>query len=329
MTLRQFEVFLAVARAKSFRRAAEGLHLSQPALSQHVRELEADLGARLLDRVGRAVYLTDAGRVLEEHATRLFQTLTDARQAIADLQGLQGGTLTIGASTTPGIYVLPGVLGVFRQRYPGIDVTMRLGNSEQVESLVRAGELDLGLIGDHGSRPAEECLAASVADELVLVVGSTHAWARRRDIRREELASQPLLLREPGSATRQVTERALAGAGVSYRAGMVLEHTEAIKQGVLAGLGVAFLSVYAIQGERATGRLRALRVRGFRIVRHFHLIHHERRRLSAAARAFMELLAATASGLASRRGVSPHRPGEARRGLGSRSGRSHEEAPRP
>ena len=128
----------------------------------------------------------------------------------------------------------------------------------------------------------------------MLVVGPTHAWARRREIRPDELAGQPLLLREPGSATRQVTERALAGAGVSYRPGMVLPHTEAIKQGVLAGLGVAFVSVYAIQGELATGRLRPLRVRGLRIVRHFHLIHHERRRLSAAARAFMELFAAAA-----------------------------------
>jgi DNA-binding transcriptional LysR family regulator len=293
MTLRQLEVFLAVARAASFRRAAEALHLSQPALSQHVQELEAELGTRLFDRLGRAVHLTETGRVLDEHATGLFRTLTDARHAIADLQGLQRGILTIGASTTPGIYVLPGVLGVFRQRHPGIDVTLHLGNSEQVASRVRAGEFDLGLVGDHRASPAKEWLAASVADELVLVVGPTHAWARRRDIRPHELAAQPLLLREPGSATRQVTERALADAGISYRAGMVLPHTEAIKQGVLAGLGVAFLSVYAVQGELATGRLRGLRVRGLRIVRHFHLIHHERRRLSAAARAFMELLAAT------------------------------------
>jgi DNA-binding transcriptional LysR family regulator len=303
MTLRQLEVFLAVARARSFRRAAEHLPLSQPALSQHVRELEADLGAQLFDRAGRAIHLTDAGRILEEHATRLLSALTDARRAIADLQGLERGTLTIGASTTPGIYVLPGVLGVFKQRFPGVSVTMRLGNSEQIESLVRAGELDLGLIGDRGRSPAEECLAASVADELVLVVGPQHAWARRRDIRPEELAAQALLLREAGSATRQVTERALAAADVSYRTAMVLEHTEAIKQGVLAGLGVAFLSIHTVRDDLATGRLHALRVRGLRIQRHFHLIHHERRQLSAASRAFMELLATVGS----RHGAARHR----------------------
>jgi DNA-binding transcriptional LysR family regulator len=293
MTLRQFEVFLAVARARSFRRAAETLHLSQPALSQHVQELEGVLGARLFDRLGRAVRLTEAGRIIEEHATRLFATLSDARHAIGDLQGLQRGTLAIGASTTPGIYVLPEVLGVFRQRYPAVEVTLQLGNSEHIETLVRSAELDLGVVG-RGKSPAGASLAARMEDELVLVVGPAHAWARRRDIDPGELASQPLLLREPGSATRQVTERALVSAGVPYRPGMVLPHTEAIKQGVLAGLGVAFVSVYAIQGEKTTGRLRPLRVRGLRIVRHFYLIHHERRRLGTAARAFMELFEAAA-----------------------------------
>jgi DNA-binding transcriptional LysR family regulator len=291
MTLRQFEAFLAVARAKSFRRAAETLHLSQPALSQHVRELEAELGARLFDRLPRSVVLTDAGRVLEEHAARLFATLTDARQAIAELAGLQRGALVIGASTTPGIYVLPPILGVFRQRYPAIDLTLRLGNSESIERLVRANELDLGLVGGHGLAPGEECLTAGLADELVLLVPPAHPWARRRALDPERLAETPLLMREAGSATRQVTERALQRAGIPYRVGLVLEHPEAIKQAVMAGLGVGFLSEHAVRGEVASGRLRPVRLRGLRIVRHFHLIHRESRALGAAARAFVSLLA--------------------------------------
>jgi DNA-binding transcriptional LysR family regulator len=294
VSLRQFEVFLAVARARRFRGAAEVLHLSQPALSQHIAALEKELGTRLFDRLGRSVALTEAGRILEQHSLRLFATLTGAREAIADLRGLKRGSLLVGASTTPGIYVLPGVLGVFRQRYPAIEVTLQLGNSAQVEALVRTGEMDVGVVGDARTSPVEATLAARVEDELVLVVGPTHAWARRRDIAPAELSDQPLLMRASGSATRHVTERALAGARVAYRPGMVLPHTEAIKRGVLAGLGVAFVSVYAIEGEQATGQLRALRVRGLRIVRHFHLIHHARRRLSTAARAFMELFAAAA-----------------------------------
>ncbi len=307
MTLRQFEVFLAIARDRSFRRAAEGLHLSQPAISQHVRELEGELGARLFDRLGRTIHLTEAGRILADHATRLFTTLADARHAIDDLQGLKRGALAIGASTTPGLYVLPEVLGVFRQRYPAIEVSLHLGNSEQIVARIRAGELDLGVVGNSGTGPVAASLAARVEDELVLIVGPTHAWARRRHIAPAELASQPLLQREPGSATRQVTERALAGAGVAYRPGMVLPHTEAIKRGVRAGLGVAFVSVYAIQEEQATGRLCPLRVRGLRIVRYFHLIHHDRRQLSTAGRAFMELFAAVAPARATRRARSKAR----------------------
>jgi DNA-binding transcriptional LysR family regulator len=221
----------------------------------------------------------------------MFATLTDARQAIADLQGLQRGALAIGASTTPGIYVLPGVLGAFRQRYPAVEVSLNIANSKQIVARVHAGEFDLAVVGHRDTNPADASLATCVEDELVLVVGPTHAWAGRHHIAPAELATQPLLLREPGSATRLVTEQALTSAGVAYRPGMILPHTEAIKQGVIAGLGVAFVSICAMQEEQVTGRLRPLRVRGLRIVRTFHLIHHERRSLSTAGRAFTELFA--------------------------------------
>ena len=133
-------------------------------------------------------------------------------------------------------------------------------------------------------------------DELVLIVAPEHAWARRRAIAPDSLADQPLLVREEGSATRSVTERALQRAHVKFRVAMELDHTEAIKQGVMAGLGVAFVSLYAVRGEIAAGRLNAVRLRGVRIQRHFHVIHHEARRVTASARAFMELLDETARG---------------------------------
>ena len=333
MTLRQFEVLLAIARARSFRPAAEALHLSQPALSQHVRELETALGARLFDRLARSVVLTDAGRVLGEHATRLFATLADARQAIQDLRGLERGALTIGASSTPGIYVLPRLLGAFRQRHPGIEITLRLGNSEGIERLVRASELDLGLVGGHQACPGEACLNAGLPDELRLVVPPGHRWASQREIAPERLADEPLLVREPGSATRELTERTLRAAAVRYRQGLVLEHPEAIKQAVLAGLGVAFLSVHAVHGEVATGRLHALRLRGLRLVRHFHLLHHEARTLSASARAFRALLeTARADGLVAPGRRRPGRPpARARRSRASppRKGTTRRASPGP
>ena len=290
ITLRQFEVFLAVARAGSFRAAAEVLHLSQPALSQHVAELERELGARLFDRLGRRIALTEAGRILEEHAQRVFATLASARETVAELEGLKRGSLLIGASTTPGIYVLPHLAARFQKRYPGITLRVRIANSAHIEEQIRANELDLGVVGGHGFRSGEECLAKGMPDELMLIVPPGHRWSRRREIAPDLLGTERLLMREEGSASRQVTERALQHVGARIGPMMELGHTEAIKQAVMAGLGIAFVSSHAIAGELRTGQLAALRLRGYRIRRHFHVIHNEARTLGASARAFMDLL---------------------------------------
>jgi DNA-binding transcriptional LysR family regulator len=290
MTLRQLEVFLAVARAKSFRGAAEVLHLSQPALSQHVAELERELGTRLFDRLRRSVALTEAGRILEDHALRLFATLTSAREAIAELGGLKRGSLLVGASTTPGIYLMPTLMGEFERHYPGISVDLRIANSRVIEERVRANDLDLGVVGAHELRAGAKCLAAKLLDELVLIVPPTHPWAGRRRLDPSRLAQERLLMREEGSATRHVTERALQRASLGIGRTLELGHTEAIKQAVMAGLGVAFVSIYAARGELETGRLKRVRLRGLRIQRHFHVIHNEARSLTARARAFIDAL---------------------------------------
>ena len=309
LSFRQFEVFLAVARAKSFRGAADALHLSQPALSQHVAELERELKARLFDRLGRSVALTEAGRILEDHALRIFATLTSARETIAELGGLKRGSLLVGASTTPGIYVLPAVVASFQRRYPGITLSLQIANSRVIEERIRGSELDLGVVGGHALHPGEECLASGLLDELVLIVAAAHPWARRREIAPALLTDQRLLIREEGSATRQVAERALQHAGVRWGASMELGHTEAIKQAVIAGLGVALVSVHAVRGEIASGRLHALRLKKVRIRRHFHVIHNEARALSASARAFLDLLypgRGDPADSGGRRGKRPH-----------------------
>jgi DNA-binding transcriptional LysR family regulator len=290
MTLRQLQVFLAIAREKSFSRAAKSIHSSQPTMSEHVAELELELGKKVFFRRGREVTLTEAGRVMQRYAASAILAVEGARQAVDDLDGLGHGSLMIGASTTPGIYVMPGIIASFRGRYPGVELRLQIANSRVIEDRVKARELDLGVVGGHAVGPGEECLAVGFADELLLIVPPRHPWAKRRFIAPRALAQEPLLMREEGSATRSVTERALRGAGIRFQAAMELDHTEAIKQAVMAGLGVAFLSVYAARGEVATGRLHALRLRGIRVQRHFHVIHHEARGLTASARAFMEAL---------------------------------------
>ena len=315
--MRQLEVFLAVARAGSFRRAAERAHLSQPALSQHVGELERGLGARLFDRRGRAVALTEAGRILEDHALRVFAALAGAREAIADLAGGGRGSLVVGASTTPGLYLVPAIMAAFERQHPGVSVDLRIANSRAIEEQVRADELDLGVVGGHGIEPREECLAAGMRDELVLIVAPGHAWARRGRLPPAALARERLLVREDGSATRQVTERALQHAGVKIGRVLVLGHTEAIKQAVMAGLGVAFVSIHAVQGELETRRLERVRLRGLEIHRHFHVIHNEARTLTVRARAFIAAVQEWSARAMRERAGAPHRGAARARKIGA------------
>ena len=288
MTIRQLEVFLGVTQAKSFSRAAERIHLSQPTLSEHMRELEEELGVRLFVRHPRSVSLTEAGRIFGDYATRVVATLAAGRQALAELDGLQRGSLVVGASTTPGTYVLPALIARFRNTYPGITVALRIANSRIVEERVRDGDVDVAVIGGHMLGPGERCVAAGIVDELQLIVRAKHPSGAK--ISRAKLSREPLLIREEGSATRQVTERALREAGITVQPTMELDHTETIKRAVLAGLGIAFVSRYAIEDEVRARRLRVVAVESLKIRRHFHVIHDERRPLSASARAFVGFL---------------------------------------
>src|SRR5262249_10667061 len=165
MTLKQLEVFLAIAREQSFSSAARRIHLSQPTLSEHVAELERELGARLFARRrGGRTSPTEAGRVFQAYAARVIATVADGRRAIEEIEGLKRGSLIIGASTTPGIYLLPTVVGLFRARHPGIDLRLEIGNSRLIEERVRANEVDLGIVGGHELGPGERCVAAGRVD---------------------------------------------------------------------------------------------------------------------------------------------------------------------
>jgi len=290
MTFRQLQAFLALVRERSFSRAAGRIHLSQPTLSQHIRELERELGKRLFTRRGREAGLTEAGRVFQPYALRVTTAAEDGRQAVSHLDGLRHGSLVIGAGTTPGIYLLPRVVAVFQRRYPNIQLTLHIANSGVIEQRVRDGDVDLGVVGGHVLGPGERCVAAGLMDELLLITGRAHRWARRRYVGRAELAAERLLVREAGSATRQVMERALQQAGIVPSSTMELNHTEAIKECVMAGLGVAFVSTYAVRSEVRRREVAVIRVRGLRIRRHFHVIHAEGRSLPASGRAFLAVL---------------------------------------
>jgi DNA-binding transcriptional LysR family regulator len=282
----------AVAEHQHYSKAADVLHINQPALSVHVRDLERYFGIPLFERIGRGVRLTDAGQMVHDYAKRLLALTLELEKAVEDAKGLRAGRLSIRASTTPGAYLLPALLSSFRQRYPAITVAVDIANTATIAKRIREGELQLGLLGEPLSDPELE-LEPYVEDELLLVMPPTHRWAGR-EIGVKNLNEEPLIVREEGSATDDVTRQALAKAGVDIGPSLVLGNTEAVKGAVAGGLGVAFVSACAVVHEISSGRLSQCRVRGFAIKRRFQIARRRGRRLSAAEQGFLALARAKA-----------------------------------
>ena len=287
LTLHRLELFLAVLDHGGVGRAARACNISQPAVSEHLQGLEAHWGVPLLERRGRTVRPTPAARLVEPYARQAVGLLRDAERAVADLRGLHSGLLSIGASTTPGTYLLPAALGQFHAGHPGISVSLRISDSREIERWVAAGEVELGVIGEAVLLPG---LAAEpwVRDELVLIVPRRHSLARRRSVRPTLLAREPYIAREEGSSTRVVAERYLDRLGVSLKPAMELGSTEAIREAVAAGLGVALVSRHAVLSRDR--RIVALRLAGSRWTRDLLIVQRTGMLLGPAAAAFRSLL---------------------------------------
>jgi LysR family transcriptional regulator, transcriptional activator of the cysJI operon len=265
-------VFRAVAEQLSFRRAAEELYLTQPAVSLQIKALEEELGVQLFDRTGSKVALTAAGRRLLSYARRAAELAAEAEEEVTALGGEQAGTLALGASTTIAQYVLPRLLAEFRRRHPRVQATLISGNTEHIVELLGRHEIALGLIeGPAHSRDVKT--EAFLEDELVLIVPAAHEWAERTSVRVEELAEAQLLMRERGSGTRRVIEAALEKQGIKRRAlhiTMELDSSEAIKTAVEAGLGVGFVSRWSLARDLRPGHgLRIVEIEGLRVRRNF------------------------------------------------------------
>ena len=293
MNLNHLFLSRAVAEAGSFSRAAESVHVSQPAISMQVAELEAQLDLTLFHRLPRGVKLTAAGQLLFGYAQRLGALADEAQRAMAELKGLHRGRLSIGASTTIGVYLLPDLLGEYRRRYPEIDLQFDIANTEQIVNRLVDGTLDAGLT--EGLPPNRDELdnVIFLRDELVPIVRPDHPGLATgsEPLTLRELCAEPMILREPGSGTREVIEGALAKRRQKLqRIAMVLGSTEAIKRAVAAGLGVAIVSHLTIQTELALGRLAILSVRGFQLTRPLLRLCCRNREQDPATLAFLALL---------------------------------------
>jgi DNA-binding transcriptional LysR family regulator len=292
--LRQLEIFVKVAEFGSFSKAAEALYLTQPTVSEHIRTLEDEVGVRLLDRLGRGAAITRAGQLLLSYAQRMLALSREARQAMDGFQGRMSGELLIGASTIPGEYVLPAMIGRFKEKYPDISITLLIGDSQTAVDWVAEGRAELGVVGARLSHRGVD-YKELMPDEVVVVVPGTHPWHGRKQIALEELRSEPLLIRERGSGTRAALEGALAEAGMdlgSFRTVGEMGSTQAIKQAVKAGVGVSLVSKRAVEEECKSGLLWCLRVKDLKVTRSFHLATHKERSRSPLAEAFRLFLEA-------------------------------------
>jgi LysR family transcriptional regulator, transcriptional activator of the cysJI operon len=271
----RLKVFRTVAETLSFRRAGERLKLSQPAVTLQIKALEEELSFRLLDRTGNRVTLTAAGRILLKHASAIAEQVTQAQDELAALTGDHAGELKIGASTSIAQYVLPRLLGQFQRQFPRVRVSVASGNTEVVVQHMVSNKIEIGLIEGPALR-RDVRTEPFLEDELVLVMPAKHPWTTQPSISIDQMKGQPLLLREHGSGTRRVLETALEKAGIARRTlnvVMELDSTEAILSSVEAGLGIGFVTRWAVLPRLPLGRIRTAPVKGLRIARKFSLLY--------------------------------------------------------
>jgi len=271
LNLNQLRVFDALARTGSVTSAARGLRVSQPAVSKQLAELESALALRLFDRLPRGVRLTEAGRVLAGYAERMFALEGAAEKELTSLRTGRSATLRIGASTTIGSYLVPTLFGALKKLAPEAELSLSIGNTAQTLDLVRQQEVDLGLT--EGLLASDEFVSRPFSeDELIAITAPGDELASQTHVKLARLVSRPILMRERGSGTREVLEKALAEHGLNVRPALELGSTEALKNAAANRLGVAFVSLLSVELELKSGRLARITPVDFKLTRTLHSV---------------------------------------------------------
>ena len=289
LNLHQLATFQVVAKHCSYVRAAEELHFSQPAVSAQIRQLEETLGVKLFEQIGRRTHLTQAGVELYHYSQKIFAVIDEALETMEELRGPDHGRLRVGADTTVGTYVIPGLLGKFHQSYPEVEISLDVVNRAALVERIMSNEIDIAIVG----RVPDDIpvvIEPFAPNELVLVASPYHRLAGRANVPLSELAKEHFLMREVGSGTRAALELILQEAEVPLHVSMHMGNNSAIKQGVAAGLGIALISRVALNMELETNRLVILDVEGFPIMRQWRIVHLKDKHFSATALAFKSFL---------------------------------------
>ncbi len=295
MHLDRLKTFKALSETLHVRRTAARLHLSQSAVSQQISTLEGEVGVMLLERIGRRVFLTPAGRALADEAGKILAAVDRALEAVRNHGSGESGRLRLGASTTPGVYLVPEVLGRFHTALPQVTVSLRIANSAEVERALVDNELDLGIVGEDITR--EELFQVAVGDDRIVGVAAPTLLGdgrrgRRRQVRRlrpADLGKLRLVAREGGSATQRHVDQGLAAIGIRLTPAYEFPSPEAQVRAAIAGVGIAFVSRRVAADPLAAGRLVELTVPGLRLVRPITAAYHRDKHVSAAMRQLIDL----------------------------------------
>ena len=288
ITLRHLRIFEAVANHGSVSRAASELHLTQPAVSMQMKQLEEQIGLALVEQIGRRMCLTDAGQVLRVHARDIAGRIVELNASMEQFRGLERGLLRLAVVSTAN-YFLPALIASFNARHPGVRVSLQVANRAFVLSALADSNTDLAIIGQPPD--SVDTVAQHFMDNpLVVIAAPGHVLVGQEQVTLQRLALETLVVREPGSGTRAAAERHFAAHGLAIRPGCEFGTNEAIKQAVRAGLGLAVVSAQTIELELQTGCLAVLSVEGFPIVRQWYVAHRTQKRLSAAANTFRTML---------------------------------------
>lgn len=289
MDLERLRTLVAVLDRGSFTAAAQALGLSQPAVSQQMAALERSLGLPLFDRAGRRRVPTDAAQALASYGRQALAAVSEADRLADELRGIRAGSLRVGASTTPGVYVVPAALGAFAARFPGVELRLEIADTRAVEERLRGRLVDCAVVGEYEA--ADDLAVVPLRpDDLVPICGPRHRFAKARAVPLDRFLAEPFIAREPGSSTRVVFEQWLERRGKRLQPAMEFGATEAIKQAVAAGLGVTVVSDAAAVLEVESGLLRSPPVAGFPIRRRIDVALLKGRRVPGPAAAFLEIL---------------------------------------
>src|SRR5271166_1809860 len=289
INLNQLRIFQAVTETHSFTRAAEVVHLTQPGISKHIKQMEEHYGVPLFDRLGKKVALTQAGEILLEATHEIMASMRAAEQRIEEVKGSRGGKLVIGASFPLGMYVLPQILAAFRKQYPAVEVSVDISLSEKIVAKILANRLDVGLMSP-GTNDPRLVSKQFMTDELIAIAPSHHRWSKKKKIRPEELLGETFIVAARGAGTRAVVEERLKEKGIVLSNVVDFGNMEGVKRAVEAGLGVSIQSKSVVEREISDGTLAGVSLVGIDVKLARSYIYRKDKHLSSAAKAFLALL---------------------------------------